>query len=314
MSALGAAAGVLVDQLAGEPPTWCHPVAGYGTAMARMERRTYRDRRWAGALHLLAGVGTAVAAGRLLDRLLGRTGATLAAVAVASSGRMLDTEALAVAGHVRRGELELARDRVRSLVGRDPSQLDASELCRAAVESVAENLVDAVIGPLWWGAVAGPAGALGHRAVNTSDAMIGHLDDRYRRFGWAAARADDVVNYLPARAAVAAVCAVRPHRATRILAAVRQDAPAHPSPNGGVIEAAFAAALGIRLGGTNRYGDRLEQRGILGVGPPPGPGDVERAVRLRRQASAAAALTAVVMSAVAGRRRRRRSLRAHATG
>lgn len=307
MSALGAAAGVLVDQLAGEPPSWCHPVAGYGTAMARLERFTYRDRRWAGALHLLAGVGAAAAAGWLLGGLLGRTGATLVAVAVASSGRMLDAEALAVASHVRRGELEQARDRIRSLVGRDTSQLDAGELCRAAVESVAENLVDAVIAPLWWGAITGPAGALAHRAANTSDAMIGHLDDRYRRFGWAAARADDMLNYLPARAAVAAVCAVRPHRVAHVLAAVRHDAPAHPSPNGGVIEAAFAAALGIRLGGTNRYGNRVEQRGILGAGDSPGPTDVERAVRLRRQASAAATLAAVVTSTVASRRRRSRS-------
>jgi adenosylcobinamide-phosphate synthase len=304
VSALGAAAGVLVDQLAGEPPAWCHPVAGYGTAMARLERRTYRDGRLAGGLHLLAGVGAAVAAGRLLERLLGRTGATLVAVAVASSGRMLDTEALAVARHVRRGELELARDRVRSLVGRDPSRLDASELCRAAVESVAENLVDAVIGPLWWGAIAGSAGALGHRAVNTSDAMIGHLDDRYRRFGWAAARADDVLNYLPARAAVIAVCAVRPQRAGHILAAVRRDAPAHPSPNGGVIEAAFAAALDLRLGGTNRYGDRVEDRGLLGRGRVPAPGDVELAVRLRRQTTVVAA-AALVVTTVLGRVSRR---------
>jgi adenosylcobinamide-phosphate synthase len=121
---------------------------------------------------------------------------------------------------------------------------------------------------------------LAHRAVNTLDAMVGHHDSRYEQFGWASARLDDVANYVPARLTAAAVAAMTPRRARSIWTTVRRDAAAHPSPNAGVIEAAVAAALGVRLGGTNRYGGRIEDRGVLGDGPAPTVADGRRALRL----------------------------------
>ncbi|MDQ2729534.1 MAG: cobalamin biosynthesis protein, partial [Actinomycetota bacterium] len=190
-------------------------------------------------------------------------------------------------------------------VGWDPTGLDEKELCRAVVESVAENTVDAVIAPALWGALAGASGALAYRAVNTLDARVGHHNDRYERFGWASARLDDGANLIPARVTAGLVILVRPHRAAAILSAVRYQAGAHPSPNAGVAEAAFAAALGVRLGGLNRYGDRVEIRPPLGSGPPAGTNDIDRAVRLSRHVSLAAAGGLALLGWSLGRRGRR---------
>ena len=159
---------------------------------------------------------------------------------------------------------------------------------RAVVETVAENTVDAVTAPLWWATIGGAPAVLAHRAINTLDAMVGHRNERYRQFGWASARADDVVNWIPARLTAVAVAAVRPRRAAAIARTVRRDAPRHPSPNGGVVEAAFAAALDVRLGGTNTYGDVVEDRGTLGDGRPPTPDDGVAAIRLARDATGVA--------------------------
>jgi adenosylcobinamide-phosphate synthase len=152
---------------------------------------------------------------------------------------------------------------------------------------VAENTVDAVVAPLFWSAVAGSPGVLVYRALNTLDAMVGHRSPRYERFGWASARGDDVANWVPARVTALLVGMVRPRRAGAVWAAVRHQAPDHPSPNAGVAEAAFAAALGIRLGGTNVYGARIEHRPVLGWGGPPRPSDIPEARRLSRDVALA---------------------------
>jgi adenosylcobinamide-phosphate synthase len=164
------------------------------------------------------------------------------------------------------------------------------------VESVAENTVDAIIAPALWAALGGPVGTLVYRALNTLDAMVGHPSPRYYRFGWASARADDVAGWLPARLTVALVAVVRPWAARSVITAVVQQAPAHPSPNAGVAEAAFAGALGVRLGGINVYGARREERAPLGRRAPPRPGDIARAVRLSRDVTAAAALLGLLLS------------------
>jgi adenosylcobinamide-phosphate synthase len=148
---------------------------------------------------------------------------------------------------------------------------------------------------------------LAHRAANTLDAMIGYRNDRYRAYGWAAARLDDAMNFLPARLTALAVMTVRPSRARAIFTTIRSDAHRHPSPNGGVVEAAFAAALGIRLGGANRYDGHVEDRGTLGNGRPPTADDIEAAVRLRREATVAiVGLLAAAQLTVQALRRRRR--------
>ena len=281
MTAGGAAAGLLLDRVLPEPPDRWHPVAWLGGALREVEGALYRDDRAAGAVHAAAGVALGAVAGGLVP--------TAVATTVAVSGRMLGRVATEVGGALDRGHLDEARALLPSLVGRDPRSLDEAGIVRAVVESVAENTVDAVVAPALWAAALGGAGALGYRAANTLDSMVGHHSARDERFGWASARLDDALGWVPARATAALVVLVRPARAGAVLRAVRRDAPAHPSPNAGVAEAAFAAALGVRLGGANRYGDRLDVRPPLGDGPPPGRRDIRRAVALSRDVSLALA-------------------------
>lgn len=203
-------------------------------------------------------------------------------------GTSLGREARAVGGALAAGDVEAARERLPHLCGRDPQGLDERQIARAVVESVAENTSDAVVGALVWGAFGGVPGLVAFRAVNTLDAMVGHRSPRHLRFGWASARLDDVAGWPGARltAALAAVGGGAPARALR---AVRRDAGRHPSPNAGPVEAAFAGALGVRLGGTLAYGGRVEHRPVLnGGGRPVEVADIERAVRLSRRVGALA--------------------------
>ena len=280
--ALGAAAGVVADLLLGEPPAGAHPVAGFGALMTRVEGALYRDRRGPGVLHALTGLAAGAGSGAVLSRLGGPPGATALSTSVAVAHRQLAAEARAVGAALDRGDLAGARRRLPALVGRDPAGLDEKELARAVVESVAENTVDAVVAPALWAAVGGAPGALAYRAANTMDAMVGHRTPRHGRYGWAAARTDDAASYVPARITAVLVALARPRRSADVLRVVRRDAPGHPSPNAGVAEAAFAGALGVRLGGANRYGSRVEVRPALGDGPGPGPADIPRAVALAR--------------------------------
>ena len=204
-----------------------------------------------------------------------------------------------MAADVRSGDLGAARKALPALVGRDPDALDADGICRATVESVAENTADAVVGVLLWGAVAGPAGVAAYRAANTLDAMVGHRSERYADFGWAAARLDDALTWPVARAGAALAAAVRAGRrrlAGAALRALRRDGAAHPSPNAGRMEAAFAGALGVRLGGPLAYAGRVEARPRLGDGRAPVPDDVTRAIRLSLAVGAAAALAGAAVA------------------
>ena len=295
----GAGLGLVVDRVAGEPPTPLHPVAWFGTLMQRFENATYADRRSAGLFYAGAGTLVAIGAGRAIR-------STTAAVALAASGRMLRSTARDISQLLTAGDLAAAREALPALVGRDPSALDESGIAAAVIESLAENTVDAVIAPALWGAALGARGAAAHRAINTMDAMVGHRSLRYRRFGTGAARLDDVAAYVPARVAVCAVCLCEPRRARSVINTVRRDAATHPSPNAGVVEAAFAAALGIELGGTLRYGARIEDRPRLGEGPRPTTADIERAISLadRVEVVLVSALTALGLLAWAAAKRR----------
>jgi len=289
-----AAFGLLLDLVVGEPPARLHPVAGFGRLMAALERSLYADRRLNGVV--CAGTGVAVGAG---VGLLVPSAAVATSTAVAS--RALWDLAMEVSRALGAHDLERARDLLPGLVGRDAASLDPKEMVRATVESVAENTVDAIVAPALWGALAGAPGALGYRAVNTLDSMVGHRSPRYERFGWASARLDDIAGYVPARVTAGLVVLARPRAATEVLRCVRTQAPAHPSPNAGVAEAAFAAALGLRLGGLNRYGERTELRPALGAGRAPEVHDIGRAVQLSRQVTAA---LVVALALVAARHRR----------
>ena len=306
--AAGLLLGALADRWYGDPGRG-HPVAGFGRAAAALERRMYADRRTAGAAHAtlaLAGVVVpAVAAQRWLRRHpVAETLGTAAATWVVLGGRSLAAAAGRVATAVQAGDLAGARDRVPALCGRDPRALDRAGLVRATVESVAENTSDAVVAPLLWGAVAGIPGLLGYRAVNTLDAMVGHRSPRYARFGTAAARVDDLANWVPARVTAALAVAAAPLVGGAPGAAWREwrrDGPAHPSPNAGRCEAAYAGALGVRLGGRTAYPDRVEDRPVLGAGRDPEPGDVPRALRLSRAAGWGALGLAALVAQVRGR-------------
>ena len=234
---LAAAGGLVLDRLLGEPPVpdRAHPVALFGSGVAALERRLYADRRAPGAVLAAAAVAGAGAAGAVLR-------SPVAAAWLAASGRALHDAALRVAAALETGDLDAARAALPWLVGRDPTGLDATAIARAAIESVAENTTDAVVAPALWATAAGATGTFAHRAADTVDSMVGYRDERYRRFGAAAARLDDVLAFVPARVTAALVVLCRPGRAPAVRRAVAVDAPAHPSPNAGVAEAAFAAA------------------------------------------------------------------------
>jgi adenosylcobinamide-phosphate synthase len=298
--------GLVLDRLLGDPPDRWHPVAWFGSAMTARERRAWHDSRLAGAAHAAVGVAVGAGTAGLLtaasrQRRGGRAAVTALTVAAVVGGRGLDRAAAAIAAALDAGDLDEARRLLPGLVGRDPAGLDAAEVARAVIESVAENTVDAVIAPALWAAVGGAAGAGAYRAVNTLDAMVGHRSDRYRNFGWASARTDDLANLVPARLSALLVAAVRPRRAGAVWRAVRADAPAHPSPNAGVVEAAFAAALGIRLGGTNVYRGQAEERGTLGTGRPPVTDDIAAARALARDVTVALCVVLLGVGLLAAR-------------
>ena len=308
----GIAAGYCADLLLGDPRRG-HPVALFGRGAAALERLTYDDSRAAGVVHtgvLLTalGVAGAVAERAAVRRGPGWTAAATAVVTfVALGGTSLTRTGGRMAGLLEDADIEAARRLLPSLCGRDPSVLGADGLTRAALESVAENTSDAQVAPLLWAAVGGVPALLVYRGANTLDAMIGHRSPRYTRFGWAAARLDDMVNFVAARvtAVLVAVCAPAVGgSAEAAVRAWRRDAARHPSPNAGVVEAAFAGALGVRLGGPTQYAHQLEIRPTLGEGRAPEITDLRRAVRLSRAVQALAAVLAVSLSA-AGRSGRR---------
>jgi adenosylcobinamide-phosphate synthase len=299
---MGLVVGYLADQIFGDPRRG-HPVAGFGAAASWLETRCYADRQAAGIVYTGALVGAALGSGAVLEGLTSkRCWATVLTTAAATwavlGGRSLSEEAITVAGQLSSGKLMAARDQVRHLVGRDTAELSPQEIARATVESVAENTSDAIVAPLLWGAIAGLPGLLGYRAANTLDAMIGHRTPRYLQFGWAAAQLDDLANWLPARLAALAAATWAPlvgGTTGKAIDAVRRDARRHPSPNAGVVEAAFAGALDVRLGGRNAYQGKSEDRGILGSGRPVAIADIGRARRLATAVSWSALFTAVLI-------------------
>ncbi|MDX2644212.1 cobalamin biosynthesis protein [Streptomyces sp. PA03-1a] len=309
--ATGAALGWLAD-LALADPRRGHPVAVFGSAAAGLERALWRDHRGRGALHTALCAGGAVAAAAGLQRAARRSGPASVALTAAATwavlgGTSLVREARAIGAALSAGDTEAARGRLPHLCGRDPQALDEAQLARAVVESVAENTSDAVVGALVWGALGGVPGLVGFRAVNTLDAMVGHKSPRHRRFGWAAARLDDVAGYPGARltAALAVLSGPDPRGAWR---AWRRDGSRHPSPNAGPVEASFAGALGVRLGGTLAYGGRVEHRPVLGAGNRPVEvRDIERAARLSRRVGALALAVAVGGRLASGAVARRRN-------
>ena len=297
-------------------------MALFGRAARSLEERCYLDTRARGAIFGTVCVGSTIGLGALAERGARRSAVlTVAATAAATwtvlGATSLRREAAAIGELLEAGDVAGARERLPRLCGRDPRELTEDEIARAVIESVAENTSDAVVAPLFWGALAGIPGLLGYRAANTLDAMVGHRSARYERFGWASARFDDLANLAPARLTGLLTVACAPlvggsrQEAWQVL---RRDGRRHPSPNAGQCEASAAGALGVRLGGTNRYGSRIEARPQLGSGRAPEATDIARANRLSAAVSAGAlgtfALGAFTFGALRdGRRKRKRALR-----
>jgi adenosylcobinamide-phosphate synthase len=276
-----------------------HPVTWMGSWIAWLDKRLNRPgmgfaaRRALGALALIAALApvalACLAATRLLAP-LGAFGFAVLAVMAASlpAQRSLHAHVRAVAENLDKG-LDEGRRAVAMIVGRNPDLLDAAGVARAAIESLAENFSDGIVAPLLWTAIGGLAGGAVYKAANTADSMIGHKDEHYAAFGWAAARLDDLVNLPASRLAalwlVLAAFLTRDASPWDAARAVRRDAAKHRSPNAGWPEAAMAGALGLKLAGPRVYGRTLMEDAFMGCGRrEANPADIRRALRLYRLA------------------------------
>ena len=278
---LSAVAGVALDAALGEPKRW-HPLVGFGKLANRLEQR-FNPSGGGWRSHGVSAWCLAVLPLTLLTVLLVQLPwigwlVQIVALYAALGLRSLDQHAQPVAQALRLGALPVARQRVGYMVSRRTEDLDATGVARAGTESVLENGSDAVFAALFWFLVAGAPGVVLYRLSNTLDAMWGYRNERFERFGWAAAKIDDLLNYLPARL-VALTYAVLGRTALALRCWQRQ-APQWDSPNAGPVMAAGAGALGVSLGGAAVYHGELHQRPELGEGPPPRARDIERAMNL----------------------------------
>ncbi|NID17396.1 adenosylcobinamide-phosphate synthase CbiB [Luteibacter yeojuensis] len=279
-TALAMVAALLLDAVLGEPRRF-HPLVGFGRFAAALEARLHADARVAGVAAWCIAVLVPVALLCLLRAALPAAAVFFVDVLVAYLAlgrRSLGEHARPVACALRGGDIDRARIAVGRMVSRDTQALDETRVAVAATESVLENGHDAVFGAMFWFAVLGAPGALLFRLANTLDAMWGYRTPRYERFGWAAARADDALGYLPARLTALTYAAVG--HAARAMRCWRTQAPTWDSPNAGPVMTAGAGALGVRLGGAAPYHGRWEERPDLGEGDPPGAGTIVRALGL----------------------------------
>jgi len=278
---LSAVAGVALDAALGEPKRW-HPLVGFGTLANRLEQR-FNPSGGGWRSHGVSAWCLAVLPLTLLTVLLVQLPwigwlVQIIALYAALGLRSLDQHAQPVAQALRLGDLPLARQRVGYMVSRRTEELDATGVARAGTESVLENGSDAVFAALFWFLVAGAPGVVLYRLSNTLDAMWGYRNDRFERFGWAAAKIDDLLNYVPAR--LVALTYALLGRTTTAMRCWQRQAPRWDSPNAGPVMAAGAGALGVSLGGAAVYHGELHQRPELGEGPPPQARDIERAMNL----------------------------------
>nr|WP_085963044.1 adenosylcobinamide-phosphate synthase CbiB [Brevibacillus massiliensis] len=269
----------LLDRLIGDPRWLPHPVVCMGWVITRLEQAIRRrftraaSLKWAGMLFPLLLVGGSYLVVWLLLKGLAMLHPWLAwAAEVWLISTTIATKGLAEAGmniyaKLQAGDLPAARSELAMVVGRDTEQLEEPEIVRGAVETVAENIVDAILSPLFYAAIGGAPLAMAYRAANTLDSMVGYKNERYEHLGWASARFDDLANYIPARIGalliVAASWLKRLHWRQAWLV-IRRDARLHPSPNSGFSEAGVAGALGVQLGGLNYYKGVPSDRARLG--------------------------------------------------
>ncbi len=302
--ALGLALGYLFD-LGFADPRRRHPVAAFGRLAGALERVLYRDSRIRGLWFTLLLVGGVTALGYAISSQIHHPLIHLVVVSIVTwvvlGGTSLIREGSAMATALEKNDLPTARTQLCSLCGRDATSLDANALARATVESVAENTSDAVVAPLFWGALFGISGLLAYRALNTLDAMVGHRSPRYAKFGMASARLDDLANLIPARLTgllTALFARVVGGSSVESLRVMFRDGRHHPSPNAGQVEAAFAGALDLTLGGINTYEGVVDDLPRLGSGRIAETSDIARANQLSRAVQVGAVLIATLASAI----------------
>ena len=267
---------VLLDLAVGDPQWLPHPVVAIGRLIHFLDQKLRQIRlneRVAGILLLVLVVGCSAGCTWLLLKVLSSTFPLigwLAAVLISATclaSRSLHTESARVASALLANDLPTARHFLSYIVGRDTEHLDEPEIWRAVVETVAENTSDGIIAPLFWLTVGGPIAAIGYKAVSTLDSMVGYKTARYLQFGWASARMDDVLNYIPSRLSALLLIISAPCAGCSMYDAARitmRDRLNHPSPNSGHPEAAAAGALGVRLGGEARYQGVLSLKEHIG--------------------------------------------------
>jgi adenosylcobinamide-phosphate synthase len=274
----------------GYPAALRHPVAWPAALIEGLERRwndpaaSASRRRWLGLALVVLLVAASILGGAAIQAVLGSTLAGLTLVAlIATVGlaqRSLHDHVAAVLAPLQAGDLPAARLAVSLIVGRDTAELDAQGVAAAALESLAESFNDGVVAPAFWLLVGGLPGLFAYKSVNTADSLVGHKEPRWRAFGWASARTDDLLNLLPARLAGALIVLAGGGGWRTML----RDAPGHASPNAGWPEAAMAGALGVQLGGDARYDGVATTRPTFGDGSRPGVADLERGLKLYRRA------------------------------
>jgi adenosylcobinamide-phosphate synthase len=266
-----------IDLAVGDPPRWPHPVKWVGKMISFFDRRWNRgkNRKLKGTAMAAAVIGIVWSASFFLVLLFYKIHpiagilAEAILISTAIAQKSLGVAAREVDEPLRSGDLQKARKKLSYIVGRDTEQLPEAEIIRGTVETVAENTSDGITAPLFWAFVGGAPLALVYRATNTCDSMVGYKSDRYREFGWASAKLDDVLNWIPARiTAFVMMCTMKPLKTSyrRAWSILLRDAKKHPSPNSGWGEAAVAALLGIRLGGVNVYNGKKSYRAEMGEG------------------------------------------------
>lgn len=261
-------AAYVIDRIVGDPRSLPHPVVWIGYCITKLEKwirsfvQTDRSLKWAGLLFPLVIAGGSYVVIWMLLEIFSRIHPWFGiALEIWLISTTIATKGLADAGmeiyqHLSSNRIEKARHSLSMVVGRDTEQLDEPEICRGAVETVAENIVDAIISPLFFAAIGGAPLAFFYRATNTLDSMVGYKNERYLHLGWASARLDDLLNYLPARlTGLLLVMAtwLKGLNGRECWNTMWRDAKLHPSPNSGIPEAGVAGALGIQLGGLNYY-------------------------------------------------------------
>ena len=287
-----------------------HPVTWLGRLIAALDARWNREtdtpsvRRAAGAAAALLVIVLAAGIGWIVQRVFpaGLTGMAILGVLAWPfvAFRSLYDHVAAVRDPLRAGDIREARKKVAMIVGRDPNQLDEGGIARAAIESLAENASDGVVAPVFWGVLFGLPGIIGYKAINTLDSMIGHRTARHEAFGWAAARIDDVANFVPARlTGLLFVALARSEKRSDALSCMRKDARHHRSINAGWPEAAMAGTLGVRLCGPRSYdGELADEPWLNAAARDPVAVDITRALETYVGAMFVLTLLLVVLAIV----------------